>query len=104
MPQELYHELVARLARLRSKQERVALIAGLGNGVAAVVIVALAAILVEVFGHFSIAGRTWLFFSALAIAVAGLLTFVLPPLLTRLGFRAQPTDDELATRIGRHYP
>src|SRR6266540_1959764 len=104
MPQELYHELVARLSHLRQKQERVALLSGLGTGLAAVVVVALAAILAEVFGHFTIAGRTWLFYSALVIALTGLFGFLLPPLLTKLGLRARPTDDELASRIGRHYP
>src|SRR6059036_999073 len=99
MPQELYHELIHRLSRLRQKQERVALVAGFGNGLAAVAIVALAAVVAELFGHFSIVGRTWLFFSTVALALGGLLGFVLPSLLTKIGVRARPTDDELAARI-----
>ncbi len=77
---------------------------GVSNGLAAAMVVSLAAIVAEMLGHFSIEGRTWLFFSALALACGGLLGFILPPLLVRLGIRPRVTDDELATAVGRHYP
>lgn len=104
MPQELYHELLTRLSRLRSKQERVALVAGFGNGLAAAAVVALLAIIAELFGHFSIGGRTWLFFVSLALALSALVGFALPSLLVKFGIRKRSSDDELAARIGRHYP
>ncbi len=68
------------------------------------VIVALAAIVMEMLGHFPIVGRTWLFWSALVLVVAGFFGFALSPMLVRFGFRNRATDDELAAKIGQHYP
>lgn len=76
----------------------------MANGLAAVVVVALIAIVAELFGHFSIVGRTWLFYSALALLFAGLFAFVVPPLLVRIGIRKRLTDDELASAVGAHFP
>ena len=104
MPTELYHELLSRLSRLRKRREAVALWSGIANGLAAVVVVALVAIAAEWFGHFSIAGRTWLSYSALFLIAGGFFGFVLPPLLVRIGLRARASDDELASAIGAHYP
>lgn len=66
--------------------------------------IALAAIIAELVGHFSITGRTWLFWVALAGALASLIALSLGPILTRLGLRPRATDDELARTIGRYYP
>ncbi len=104
MPQELYTELLSRLSRLRKRRESVALWSGVANGLAAVVVVALIAIVAELFGHFSIPGRTWLFYSALAVLLAGFFGFVIPPLLVRIGLRARASDDELASAVGAHFP
>ena len=104
MPQELYQELVSRLARLRRRRESVALGVGLTSGLTAFVLVALIAIIAEMLGYFSIVGRTWLFWSALTVGLAGLFGFALPALLIRLGLRKRASDDELASAIGRHYP
>ena len=104
MPQELYSELLARLASLRRKREHVALGAGVASGLVVVVLVILATIVTEMLGHFPIVGRTWLFWSALILGVGGFLAFTLPPLFTRLGIRTRATDDDLALQIGKHYP
>src|SRR5579872_3857134 len=104
MPTELYQELLSRLSRLRRRQESVALWSGVANGLAVVIIVALIAIVAELFGHFPIVGRTWLFYSALVILFAGFLGFVIPPLLVRIGIRERASDDELASAVGAHYP
>ncbi|HEY3876645.1 MAG TPA: DUF4175 family protein [Candidatus Kapabacteria bacterium] len=104
MPQDLYNELLSRLASLRRRREHVALGAGLASGLAAACVVVLAAIVAEMLGHFPIVGRTWLFWSALVLSIAGFLSFALAPMLVRFGFRSRATDDELATKIGTHYP
>ena len=104
MPQELYTELLSRLAALRRRRESVALAVGIASGLTVVVIVTLAAIVMEMLGHFPIVGRTWLFWSALMLAVAGFFGFALSPMLVRFGFRNRATDDELAAKIGQHYP
>ncbi|HZK75980.1 MAG TPA: hypothetical protein VFD13_03645, partial [Candidatus Kapabacteria bacterium] len=104
MPQELYNELLSRLSRLRKRRESVALWSGVANGLAAVVAVVLIAIVAELFGHFSIAGRTWLFCSALLMLLAGLFGFAIPPFLVRIGIRTRASDDELASAVGAHYP
>jgi len=69
-----------------------------------VVVVTLAAIVLEMFGHFPIVGRTWLFWSAFILSVVGFFGFLLPPLFVRFGIRPRSTDDELASKIGQHYP
>jgi len=104
VPQELYNELLSRLSRLRRRRESVALWSGIANGLAAVVVVALIAIVAELLGHFSIVGRTWLFYSALAILLAGFFGFVIPPLLVRTGISKRVSDDELASAVGAHFP
>ncbi len=104
MPQELYHELIGRLSRLRERRESVALWSGIATGLATVVIVVLAAVVLEAFGHFSIAGRTWLFYSALLLATVGLLGFAVPPILIRLGLRSHDSDDTLAMEVGNYFP
>ncbi len=104
LAQELYSELLSRLAQLRQRRESVALGAGIASGLTAIVIVSLIAIVAEMLGHFPMAGRTWLFWSALLLAIVGFFGFTLPPLLIRLGFRERATDDELASKIGEHYP
>jgi hypothetical protein len=104
MPQELYTELLSRLAALRRRRESVALGVGIASGLTVVVVVILAAIVMEMLGHFPIVGRTWLFWSALALALTGFIGFTLPVLLVRLGIRPRTTDDELASKIGQHYP
>src|SRR4051812_57347 len=95
MPQELYHELLSRLARLRRRRESVALWSGVSTGLTAAVVILIAALVAEMLGHFSIVGRTWLFWSALSLSLGSLLGFSLPSLLVRLGIRPRATDDEL---------
>ncbi len=104
MPQDLYNELLARLAALRRRRESVALGVGVASGLTVVVVMALLAIILEMLGHFPVVGRTWIFWSALILAVAGFFGCTLPSLLIRLGIRTRATDDELATKIGKHYP
>ncbi len=104
LPQELYTELLSRLSALRRRRESVALGVGISSGMTSVVLVALVAIVLEMLGHFPIAGRTWIFCAAFALALTGFIGFTLPPLLVRLGIRPRSTDDELALKIGQHYP
>ncbi|MDP4200419.1 MAG: hypothetical protein Q8922_07120 [Bacteroidota bacterium] len=96
--------MLSRLSRLRQRRESVALWSGIFNGLAAALLIALAAIIAELLGHFSIAGRTWLFGTGLPGAIAAILGFSLDPILTRVGLRPHATDDELAQTIGRYYP
>jgi hypothetical protein len=104
LAQELYTELLSRLAALRRRRESVALGVGIASGLTAVVLVVLTAIVAEMFGHFPIVGRTWIFWLAFMLAIVGFFGFIIPPLLIRLGFRSRTTDDELASKIGEHYP
>jgi hypothetical protein len=104
LPQELYQELISRLARLRRRQESIVLWSGVFNGLTALTIVTLIAIVTEMLGHFPISGRTWMFWTALAVGVAGFLGFALPSLLVRLGIRPRTSDDALAFAVGEHYP
>lgn len=104
MPQELYSELISRLARLRRRRESVALWSGLASGLTAAVALVLIAIVAEMLGHFSIIGRTWLFWSTLVLAISGIVAFSITPLLVRFGIRKRATDDDLASAIGSHYP
>jgi hypothetical protein len=104
LPQDLYNELLTRLAALRQRRESVALGVGIASGLTEVMLVVLVAIVMEMLGHFPIVGRTWLFWSALVLAIAGFFDFIISPLFIRLGFRNRTTDDELASKIGQHYP
>jgi len=104
LPQEFYSELVSRLAQLRRRQEHAALASGFANGFTSVLVLALGAIAAEALGHFSIEGRTWLFWSALVLSIVAFLGFIIPPALVRIGIRGRASDDDLARRIGRHYP
>jgi hypothetical protein len=103
LPQELYHELIGRLARLRRRRESVALGVGVASGLTAVAVIMLGALVAEMLGHFSIPVRTWLFWTSFTLSLAAILAFVGPPLLVRLGIRKRATDDELAVAVGRHY-
>ena len=67
-------------------------------------VIVLAAIVSEMLGHFSIEGRTWLFWSAFILSLGSLAGFCVPPLLVRLGIRVRATDDELASMVGNHFP
>jgi len=104
VPQELYHELLSRLSQLRKRRESVALWSGVANGLTSAVVVALIAIVLELFGHFSIEGRTWLFYSSLVVLLTGFLGFIISPLLVRIGIRNRASDDDLASAVGAHYP
>jgi hypothetical protein len=104
VPQDLYNELLIRLASLRRRRESVALGAGIASGLTVVVVLTVSAIVLEMLGHFPVVGRTWLFWSALLLSVIGFFGFTLPPLFVRVGIRPRSSDDELAVQIGNHYP
>jgi hypothetical protein len=103
MPQELYQELLVRLARLRSKSERLALSTGLLRGLCLSVLIVLAALGVEAVFHLGITARTILFWSTLGLALAFPLLLTYKPLSQRLGIQPRVSDDTLATRIGKHF-
>ncbi|MDP4220508.1 MAG: hypothetical protein Q8916_12575 [Bacteroidota bacterium] len=103
MPQELYQELLDRLARLRRRRESLRLRSGLLSGLSAVLIVAFIAVGIEAIFHLSILGRTILFFSALGIGIRGFLKFAAVPILEAIGVRPKVSDEYLAGAIGRHY-
>lgn len=104
MPQELYAELLNRLARLRTKREAIALRAGLLNAATSVVLLAILAIIIEMLGHLGIPQRTFVFYAWASISAILSAAFILPPVLERFGLTPRATDDELAAQIGRHYP
>lgn len=103
MPQEFYQELLVRLAKLRSKSERLALSVGLFRGLAVSVIVVLAALALEAIFHFGITGRTILFWSTLGVALAAPAFLIFRPVSQKLGLQPRVSDDTLASRIGKHF-
>ncbi|MEP7234687.1 MAG: DUF4175 family protein, partial [Ignavibacteriota bacterium] len=103
MPQELYHELLDRLARLRQRRESLRLRSGLLQGTSIVLFAALLAVGTEAIFHLSILGRTILFSSAVGLGIAGFLRCSLSPILERVGLRPKVTDEYLAGAIGKHY-
>jgi hypothetical protein len=104
LPQELYTELLHRLARLRVKREAVALRAAVLNAATSVILLAILAVVIEMLGHLGIPQRTFLFWAWALISIILSAAFVLPHLLERFGITARTSDDELAAQIGRHYP
>ncbi len=104
MPQELYQELLERLARVRSRRERLDLFTGLANSATALVVIATAAIAIEAAFHLSISGRTALFWSSVVVFIATTSAFLYMPLATRFGVKPRLTDEAIAARIGAHYP
>ncbi len=103
MPQELYQELLDRLARLRSRREWLAVRVGGVRWLAVSVFVVLAAISIEAIFHLSITGRTILFYSALASVIGTFALLALPALLEKTGIRPKLSDEALASRIGKHF-
>ncbi len=104
VPQELYQELLDRLARVRHRRERLDLYEGIVNAVSAFLVIALASIALEAAFHLSIAGRTTLFWSATGLFAVAASIFLYSPIATRLGYKPRLSDEELAARIGAHYP
>src|SRR2546430_987266 len=103
MPQELYQELLDRLARLRRRRESLRLRSGLLTGASVFLLVALLAILTEAVFHLSTAGRTILFFSVLGLGCGAFAKYSLAPILETLGLRAKVSDEYLTGAIGRHF-
>lgn len=103
MPQELYQELLQRLARLRSKSERLALSVGLFRGLSVSVLVVLTALVIEAIFHLGITGRTILFWSSLGVALAAPAFLIFRPVSQKLGLQPRVSDDTLASRIGKHF-
>src|SRR5579864_5901455 len=103
MPQELYQELLDRLARLRRRRESLRLKNGLLTFASLVLAVSLLAICCEAIFHLPIIGRTILFFSTIAAAIGIFTKYALLPVLESLGLRPKVTDEYLAGAIGRHY-
>jgi hypothetical protein len=103
MPQELFQELIDRLAALRRKSERLALVIGITRGAAVSVAALFLALVLEAIFHFGIAGRTILFWSVLIIALGVPVALVSDTLMQRLGIKPRIADDTLAYRIGKHF-
>ncbi|MBS1904428.1 MAG: hypothetical protein JSS75_12040 [Bacteroidetes bacterium] len=103
MPQELYQELLDRLAHLRAKRERVAFGIGFWRSVSILSAAALVSITIEWLFHLGIAGRTAVVISFVALTLVCLGMFVLPPLAEMLGLRRRISDEALAARIGSHF-
>lgn len=104
MPQELYQELIERLHRLRRKREALRLETALFEGGAIVVLLVLAAVAAEAIGHFSIPGRTALFWLGLALSLGGFFWRAWRPLAEKFGWLPKASEEQLAHAVGRHYP
>lgn len=100
----LYHDILYRLRRARSKQQLTTLTTGAFITATAALLLVLAVVLLEQIFSFGITGRTVLF-AAASIGMAGCFVwFVIRPLLQLFGLL--PTDDDLtfARTVGDHFP
>jgi energy-converting hydrogenase Eha subunit A len=103
VPQELYAELIQRLARVRARRERIDRASALTHTLSALLLIGVIAIGNEAIFHLSIAGRTILFCAAFAAFAGIAIRLLSSPLAILFGMKPRLSDDELASRIGGHF-
>src|SRR5689334_8442662 len=103
-PSSLYSDILRRIASVRGKENRLALLYGALAAMMICLLILLAAVLVEEIFSFGTPGRTAVFAVAAAGMLASLCWFVARPLLRFTGILKSAGSDVLAARVGDHFP
>ena len=99
-----YQEILSRIDKVRRKENRLSLVAGVFTTLLIWIGALFVLILLEQIVSFGIIGRTILFSLGAICVVSSLGWFTFPPLLSILGIFKSSDDSTLALKIGQHFP
>ena len=99
-----HNSLLNRLKKTRNKENILLLLSGFMQFVSVCAVAIFLTTLVEFVAAGDIPFRTFLFISQNVVAVVSLIFFVVPFLLRFLGIKNKQTINEVALRVGNHYP